>query len=366
MKRKILASLALCTAVATSLTLAQSAQAATPKLNKSSISIYKGKTYKLKVSGTKSKIKWTSKNKKVATVTSSGTVKGVKKGSTYIYAKVGKKTLKCKVTIKENIKLNKTSISVYKGSTYRLKVTGTNSKITWSSSNKTIATVTSSGTVKGVKKGTAYIYARVSGKTLKCKVSIKEKASTVSVSKISYSLKDTGDGVVAIIKNNNTSAVSLQGTLVYYNSSGKMLNSTSDYNFCVEPKATCVLTFLPPYDANYDTVSYSDYKLSLKVNKATNVKYGASSLKIKSNIGTDNVTAEIKNTSSKFFDYVRTTILYFDDSGNVIDYREGYLTDVSGGSTDYISYSLPYDDNYDTIIPDSYKIYINSAYSYSY
>lgn len=100
MKRKILTTLALCTSLAMPITFTQPTQAATVKLNKSAITIYKGKTYKLKVSGTKAKVKWTSNNKKVATVTSTGIVKGVKKGTTYVNAKVGSKTLKCKVTVK--------------------------------------------------------------------------------------------------------------------------------------------------------------------------------------------------------------------------------------------------------------------------
>lgn len=72
------------------------------KLNKSSITIIKGKTYKLKIKGTKKKAKWSSKNKKIATVTKSGKVKTKKAGTTYIYARIGKKKLKCKTTVKNN------------------------------------------------------------------------------------------------------------------------------------------------------------------------------------------------------------------------------------------------------------------------
>lgn len=70
------------------------------KLNKKSVSIVKGKKYKLKVKGTKRKVKWSSKNKKIATVSKKGYVKAKKVGTTYIYAKIGKKKLKCKVKVK--------------------------------------------------------------------------------------------------------------------------------------------------------------------------------------------------------------------------------------------------------------------------
>ena len=69
------------------------------KFNKTNITLVKGKQSKLKVKGTAKKVKWHSSNKKVAKVNTNGTVKGVKPGTCYIYAKVNKKKLKCKVTV---------------------------------------------------------------------------------------------------------------------------------------------------------------------------------------------------------------------------------------------------------------------------
>lgn len=70
------------------------------KLNKTSISITVGGQSKLKVKNNSKKVKWKSKNSKVATVSSKGVVKGKKTGKTTIIAKVGKKKLSCKVTVK--------------------------------------------------------------------------------------------------------------------------------------------------------------------------------------------------------------------------------------------------------------------------
>lgn len=76
------------------------AEAATPRLSKTSATIYVGKSLTLKVSGTTKKVAWSSSNKAVAKVSTSGKVTGVKKGSATIRAKVGTKTLKCAVTVK--------------------------------------------------------------------------------------------------------------------------------------------------------------------------------------------------------------------------------------------------------------------------
>lgn len=72
----------------------------TVKLNKSKLTVQTGKTTKLKLQNTKKKVKWSSKNKKVATVNSNGVVKGIAVGKTTIIAKCNKKKYVCKVTVK--------------------------------------------------------------------------------------------------------------------------------------------------------------------------------------------------------------------------------------------------------------------------
>jgi uncharacterized protein YjdB len=74
--------------------------------------------------------------------------------------------------------LNKKRVTLKKGKKYNLTVTlnpvtATN-KITWSSSNKKVATVTSKGVVKAKKKGKATITVKSSnGKKATCKVTVK-------------------------------------------------------------------------------------------------------------------------------------------------------------------------------------------------
>ncbi|MDD5952119.1 MAG: Ig-like domain-containing protein, partial [Oscillospiraceae bacterium] len=106
------------------------------------------------------------------------------------------KTATCKVTVKPKVavtavKLNKSSASVVKGKTVTLKATisptnATDKTITWSSSNKAIATVTAKGVVKGIKAGTVKITAKSSnGKTATCKVTVKNPEVLVKYKTIS-------------------------------------------------------------------------------------------------------------------------------------------------------------------------------------
>ena len=77
-------------------------------------------------------------------------------------------------------KLSKTRLELMKGATYKLKVKNTKAKVTWKSSKKSVATVSSKGVVTAKKKGNATITATVSGKSYKCKVYVfKEKKEEI-------------------------------------------------------------------------------------------------------------------------------------------------------------------------------------------
>ncbi len=87
--------------------------------------------------------------------------------------KTTKKTTKKAAAKTFNFSLNKTKIVIKKGETKKLKVVGTKRKAKWSTKKKSIATVSSKGVVKGKKKGTTVIKAKISGKVRKCKVIVK-------------------------------------------------------------------------------------------------------------------------------------------------------------------------------------------------
>lgn len=77
----------------------------------------------------------------------------------------------------KKVKLNKSKLSLYVGKSYKLKLKNNKSKVKWSSSKKTVATVSSKGKVKAKKKGTCKITARVGKKKYVCKVTVKKKVS---------------------------------------------------------------------------------------------------------------------------------------------------------------------------------------------
>lgn len=153
-----------------------------------SLTLAKGATYKKLASSiavtpvtSKEKVTYSSSNKKVATVSSKGVIKAKKAGTTKITVKSGKK--KVVVTVKvTGVKTTKLSgvpatKKIAKGKSFKIKAAATpkntDEKITFKSSNKKVATVTSKGVVKGLKKGTATITVQSGSKKMTCKVTVK-------------------------------------------------------------------------------------------------------------------------------------------------------------------------------------------------
>ena len=97
-------------------------KAAAPKLNKKKATIYVGHTEKLKVNRAKGKVKWTSSQKKIATVSSRGVVKGKQAGKTTITATAGNKKLTCKVTVQNNVSVSKDTLKISPGKSQKITV----------------------------------------------------------------------------------------------------------------------------------------------------------------------------------------------------------------------------------------------------
>ncbi len=83
------------------------------------------------------------------------------------------------------ITLSNSSITLIEGDSQTLQATvapsdATDKRVTWSSSNSSVATVSESGTVTAVKEGTAEVTATAGGKSAKCTVTVKKKEVAVT------------------------------------------------------------------------------------------------------------------------------------------------------------------------------------------
>lgn len=137
--------------------------------------------------GSTGTITWTSSDPDVATVDANGKVSpGGKSGTATITASMtGAPDQTCTVrstvtsapspsqSTSVSFTLNKSDFTLSRrGETYQIKVNGSSSAPTWSSSNTSVATVASNGTVTAVGNGTCTVTATIGGTSQKCIVRV--------------------------------------------------------------------------------------------------------------------------------------------------------------------------------------------------
>ena len=152
-------------------------QKTTIKLSKKSLSLENGYSAVLRATAsTGHPVTWKSSKKSIATVDENGTVFAKKPGVATITATADKTTVNCKVTVRQpSIRLNKSSVSLYRKGKVKLSVTST-SKSTpkWKTNKKSVAFVDAYGNVTAIKNGSAIITVTVDGVSKTCEILVKK------------------------------------------------------------------------------------------------------------------------------------------------------------------------------------------------
>lgn len=264
--------------------------AASPKLNKTSVTVTKGYQTTLSVSNASGTVKWSTGDKSIATVSSKGKVVGKAPGTTYIYAKTGNTTLKCKVkVVASKITADRSSVTLdkvgdtatvtftVKGSKSGIKVGSTKNsvaKASWLTGDWDGNDVTVKITAKGA--GTAKIKVYNSNYSSTCykyvTVNVKEQQPEVASNAILPYTKDVkvnaGEtfNLSVYAQNQNNLLCSVLNSGIATVTAGTVSNNIRSFNIKGVTAGTTTVRFYDRYDAK----SYVDVAVTVA---AQNVKY---------------------------------------------------------------------------------------------
>ena len=165
------------------------------------------------------------------------------------------------------VKISATKKTMYVGDTITLKVSGTKKKVTWSSNRTTVATVTKKGKVLAKSEGVTTITAKVGQKSLKCKITVKERDYSDKVKILSeYTLPD-GIGWYTrhfmVVKNTSDVTVDISTSSIAYASDGAMVAADEASEFAIGAGCTTII-----YEAFETSTEISYYKTEIKAKES--------------------------------------------------------------------------------------------------
>lgn len=129
-------------------------------------------------------VKWSSSDSKVAKVTD-GVIRGMSKGTATVTAKYKNKSYKCNVTVSQ-YRIDRESSSVMVGNRLKLSLLGWSGKRSWRTSDKSVATVSEDGILRGVSEGTARISVVFNKKQLSFNVTVKDYNFPIAAKNTAY------------------------------------------------------------------------------------------------------------------------------------------------------------------------------------
>lgn len=178
------------------------------------------------VDATNKNITWISNNPNIATVSDAGIVTGVNKGNTTIIAKTedGSYTAECDFTVTEikvrGVSLNKTTLTLAIGETNTLipnitPFNAANLNKSWDSSNASIATINSNGTITPLSKGVSIISVTTEdgGFTANCNLSVLPIDELVEIKATGRSFTASGGKIYFTLNSNISNPSSVPITL---------------------------------------------------------------------------------------------------------------------------------------------------------
>lgn len=237
-----------------------------------------------------------------------------------------------------SVKLNKKKLTLNTYEKYTLKLKGTKKKAKWSTSNKSIATVSSKGKVTAKKAGNVKITAKVGGKKYTCKVKV-----------VSQGLNRT----YITLQKGNTFKLKVYGT-------NKKVKWSTNKKSVAKVSSKGVVTAVKNGKATITAkVGNKKYKCTVNVTSATY----ASKIQLSYTKLNNKILVTIKNNNSCQIDYLAADVNFY-KNGTLLDTKFFNTVCLTPGTTAYEIVSAPYI-NSDYLDFDNVTFNISSTSVYS-
>ena len=333
------------------------------KLNCTKKTIEEGESFKLKISGTKKKVKWSSSDKRIATVSSKGVVKGIDGGanqrSCKIYATIGGKKYTCSVKVKnvvsQSIELDKTEIECVIGENAKIKATllpsnTTDKTLQWSTGDESIAKVDSKGKVTGISSGETMLFVTNGNCTESCPITVKDI--------FSYENKVVENGILVNATSNKKSEIyAVEFIVKYYDDAGKLIYKQQYASTFYHVQKNRVCTF---FVENPSDFVYSSYKIEANEFSTINDKLDlydkimVSDISIKVKDGNYILNYTVENPTEEIISYSEILFLCSKDGIE----KKVIKVDCDMNVNTKKDYKINIDEMYDYVIPIISKAWV--------
>ena len=164
--------------------------------------------------------------------------------------------------------------------------------------------------------------------------------------------------LVAFVTNNNEVAVDMEIEVEFYDSNNVIVGSDEAHMYAVGAGAEIATELWDTPD------SWDNYKIYVDLEQADYQSY-LDKISINHSQTKDNIAVQVTNNSEDTIDYMSVSVVYYQGE-EVVGFNNNSASEVKPGRSGNFNLSFPYDKNYKTLRFDSYKVFVNSAYSYNW
>ena len=188
-------------------------------------------------------------------------------------------------------------------------------------------------------------------------VQAKKFNKTTAKKNISVTYKTAPNGILAIYKNKNKTAVKLSSTMNFLDADKKSISKEKQVNYCLGGKSTGTFFFVAPMDESGNTLKYTSFKCSFSIAKSSYKSY-SKKISVSSDLKVISGNFAAINMSGKTISTIHATIAFYDSTNHLVLCRPKNLNCFQANSID--QFTIDYPDQINQ--PAKAVVYIDWAY----